>query len=164
MELSPHSLTAALLNLGIRSLIGLSVFRPYRPSSALPPRRNTQRYTKIYFGENQLLRSSISFSLLTPPHPRVLNNSPVRTSSCISTTFILGRVSSPRFGFYTCCWDSLLSHALLRLAFATPSSQLFGLRLATHIKSLDHSSIGTRLSTRTSLKRCAQTESLKRKA
>ena len=78
------------------------------PSSALPPKGNTRGYTKIYFGENQLLPSSISFSLLTPTHPKVLNNLPVRTSSRPSSTFILVRASSLGFGSYTYryvhCW------------------------------------------------------------
>ena len=71
------------------------------PSSALPPKGNTRRYTKIYFGENQLLPSSISFSLLTTAHPKILHGQPVRSSPLLSEGFNLAMVSSPWLRVFT---------------------------------------------------------------
>ena len=43
VELSPHSLTAALLAFSIRSLIGLTSFRPVESFQCSTPKRNTRR-------------------------------------------------------------------------------------------------------------------------
>ena len=72
-----------------------------------------QRYTKIYFGENQLLPGSISFSLLTTGHPKESYDQLVRASPHISTGFTLPMVSSPGFGSYA--YD--INFALFRLGF-----------------------------------------------
>jgi len=73
-ELCPRRLTAVFLISGIRSLIGLTSFRPIQSFQCSTPRGNTRRYAKTYFGENQLLPSSISFSLLPTSHPVTLND------------------------------------------------------------------------------------------
>ncbi len=115
MELSPHSLTAPPMISGIRSLVGKSGKIHDNPSSALPPEILTERQPQSCFGENQLLPSSISLSLLPTSHPRVLHGSRVRASPHISTGFTLLMGSSPGFG------SLILSKvALLTLAFASP--------------------------------------------
>ena len=78
-------------------------FGLYRSSSALPPRNFLRRQSKNCFGENQLLPDSISFSLLTSGHPKVLNNQPVRASSSLSRTFTLPKASSSGFGSILHC-------------------------------------------------------------
>ena len=98
VELRPHRLTAALLTSGIRSLIDLGVLLPLKTFQCSTPRRNTRRQPKSCFGENQLLLSSISFSLQPSSHPRTLHDSPVRPSPRISTRFSLLKGSSPSFG------------------------------------------------------------------
>ena len=113
-------------------------FGLYMSSSALPPRGFLRRYTKIYFGENQLLPDSISFSLLTSGHPRVLNNSPVRSSIPISRNFNLPKASSSGFGSIPHCINCRPIKTRFRCAFAPAA-----LRRAIHNKSLAHSSIGT---------------------
>ncbi len=98
VELSPHGLTAAFLTYGIRSLIGLMSLRPVQTFQCSTPIGNTRRQPKSCFGENQLLPSSISFSLQPTSHPRALHYSPVRASRHLSMTFILLMGSSPGFG------------------------------------------------------------------
>ena len=73
----------------------------------------TRRQPQSCFGKNQLLRNSISFSLLTTRHPRGLHDSRVRTSLRLSSKFILHMVSSSRFGSFLFS----LYFALLRLGF-----------------------------------------------
>jgi hypothetical protein len=89
-------------------------FLPVRPSSALPPVGTHDASPKSYFGENQLLPGSISFSLLTSGHPMALYNQPVRSSTACFSRFNLPKVSSPGFG--SCAYDHLV--ALFTLAFA----------------------------------------------
>src|SRR3989338_2176450 len=98
MELRPHRLTAVLFAYGIRSLIGSAVFRPVRTFQCSTPIGTKRRKPKSSFGENQLLRGSISFSLQPTSHPEMLHNLWVRPSRCISTAFSLLMGSSPRFG------------------------------------------------------------------
>ena len=98
MELSPHRLTAAYLVLRIRSLIGLVIFRPVEIFQCSTPQGYMRREPKSSFGENQLLPNSISFSLLTTRHPRVLHGSPVRASIRLSANFTLRVASSSGFG------------------------------------------------------------------
>ena len=100
MELLPHSLTAALWPNGIRSLIRVTRFLPVHTFQCSTPVGNTRRQPKSCFGENQLLRNSISFSLLTTSHPMVLNGQPVRASTKFYLRFTLLMVSSSRFGSY----------------------------------------------------------------
>ena len=73
------------------------------PFSALPPSADDRRQPQSCFGKNQLLRNSISFSLLTTSHPRLLHGSRVRSSRSVSTSFNLLMVSSSRFGSCTYC-------------------------------------------------------------
>ena len=115
MELRPHSLTAALNLPGIRSLIRTTSFRPICSFQCSTPRGNTRRQPKSCFGENQLLRNSISFSLLTTSHPMVLYGQPVRASTKYYLRFTLLMASSSRFGSYPCP-----IFALFTLAFTMP--------------------------------------------
>jgi hypothetical protein len=117
MELCPHRLTAALLALSIRSLIGPVIRRPFRTFQCSTPQRNMRRQPKSCFGENQLLHDSVSFSLLTSSHPTVLHYRPVRASPHISMGFTLLKASSS-------CFGSIVFHlnfALFKLAFAVAS-------------------------------------------
>ena len=116
MELLPHSLTAALLLTGIRSLIRKTRFLPVLSFQCSTPSRNTRRQPKSCFGENQLLRNSISFSLLTTSHPMVLYGQPVRASTTYYSRFTLLMASSSRFGSY----PYPLYFALFTLAFTVP--------------------------------------------
>ena len=155
MELSPHSLTAEYFTFGIRSLIGLTRFLPIHSFQCSTPKGFARRYPKRYFGENQLLRNSISFSLLTTSHPIVLHGEPVRASPSISGGFTLLMVSSSRFGsdvYYSQLLNSKHKHmleikklmnALFTLGFPSTSSDFTGLNQAVYINSLAHSSIGT---------------------
>ena len=52
----------------------------------------------MHFGENQLSRYSMSFSLLNTGHRKVLQHQPVRSSSIVSYAFNLPMSSSYRFG------------------------------------------------------------------
>ena len=114
---SPPPSNCRVYTLSIRRLIGVTRFLPVDPFQCSTPQGNTRRQPKSCFGENQLLPDSISFSLLTSGHPRVLNNPPVRSSIPISRNFNLPKASSSGFGSISCC----ILFALLRLAFATPS-------------------------------------------
>ena len=98
MELSPHRLTAGQFTLCIRSLIGVVSFRPFETFQCSTPQRYIRRKPKSSFGENQLLPDSISLSLLTTRHPRVLHGSPVRASIPLSGNFTLRMASSSGFG------------------------------------------------------------------
>ena len=120
MELIPHSLTAVFLILGIRSLIGLTRFLPVETFQCSTPEGNTRRQPKSCFGENQLLRNSISFSLLTTGHPMVLYGQPVRASPYLSIRFTLPMASSSRFGSHSIPYN----FALLTLAFALPPGEV----------------------------------------
>ncbi len=98
MELSPHSLTARYLTFRIRSLIGLVILRPFETFQCSTPQRYIRREPKSSFGENQLLPHSISLSLLSTRHSRVLHGSPVRASMGLSSHFTLHMASSSGFG------------------------------------------------------------------
>ena len=95
---APVVLLPRTLISGIRSLIGLTRLLPVQTIQCSTPRGYSRRYAKTYFGENQLLRNSISFSLLPTSHPMMSNFQPVRPSICISTNFSLLMGSSSRFG------------------------------------------------------------------
>jgi hypothetical protein len=75
-------------------------FLPVHPFQCSTPKRITRRQPKSCFGENQLLPSSISFSLLTTSHPKTLYDLRVRSSICLSTNFNLLMASSLGFGSY----------------------------------------------------------------
>src|SRR3989344_2984336 len=104
------------MTVGIRSLIGLAIFRPVQTFQCSTPNRNTRREPKSSFGENQLLPGSISFSLLTTGHPKESHDQPVRASIRLSPYFTLPMASSPGFG--SNIYD--LNCALLTLAFTAP--------------------------------------------
>ena len=112
------------------------VFRPIRFFQCSTPRGNTRRKPESFFGENQLLQRSISFSLQPTSHPEMLHNLWVRTSLCISTEFILLMGSSRCFGSDTN--DKRAIHTRFRYG-----SIRKGLSQAVCINSLAHSSIGT---------------------
>ena len=99
---SPPSSNCRTLASGIRSLIEAVAFRQIRFFQCSTPRGNIRRKPESSFGENQLLPSSISFSLQPTTHPEMLHNLSVRTSIRISTNFILVMGSSPGFGSDTC--------------------------------------------------------------
>jgi len=133
MALRCHCLTPVSLRAGIRSLSGLG--RPRRPphlNSSSTPCRIIRGCSEKHFEENQLSPGSVSFSLQSTSHPRVLRYSMVRTSSYLSVAFILLMDSSPGFGSSTS--DKT---PYLRLAFAPDSTKtVLSKPLAT--KSLDH--------------------------
>ena len=95
---SPPSPNCRTLTTGIRSLIGSVALRPIRTFQCSTPRRNIRRKPESSFGENQLLPSSISFSLQPTSHPEMLHNLWVRPSLFISKEFSLLMGSSPGFG------------------------------------------------------------------
>ena len=101
-RLSPTSLTTGINNTGIRSLFGYEKLPPHDPFSALPPDVINQRYTLIYFGENQLSLGSIGILPLTTSHPKTLLRLRVRASPQFYSGFTLLKVSSPGFGFNDC--------------------------------------------------------------
>ncbi len=137
MELLPHSLTAALWPTGIRSLIRATRFPPICSFQCSTPSGNTRRQPKSCFGENQLLRNSISFSLLTTSHPMVLYGQPVRASTKFYLRFTLLMASSSRFGSHPC--------PIIRAFYARFHCASAGLplRQRTKVYSPAHSSIGT---------------------
>src|SRR3989338_4392419 len=133
---SPPSPNCRTLTSGIRSLIEAATFRSVRFFQCSTPKGNIRRKPESSFGENQLLRCSISFSLQPTSHPRMLHNSPVRSSIHISMNFNLLMGSSQRFGSDTN--DKRAIHTRFRYGSrGTPFSQ------AVCINSLAHSSIGT---------------------
>ena len=75
---------------------------PHDPFSALPPVAINQRYTLIYFGENQLSPGSFGILPLTSSHLNPLLRIRVRSSSRISAGLNLLKVSSPGFGSNNC--------------------------------------------------------------
>ena len=121
---------------GIRSLIEAVSFRTIRFFQCSTPKGNIRRKPESSFGENQLLRCSISFSLQPTSHPKMLHNLRVRTSICISANFILLMGSSQRFGSDT--YDKRAIHTRFRCG-----SGGYLLSQAVCINSLAHSSIGT---------------------
>ena len=56
----------------------------------------------MHFGENQLSPHSISFSLLSTPHPSLFQQALVRSSSRCYPAFILGMDRSCGFGSMAC--------------------------------------------------------------
>ena len=94
-ELSPRSLTSKILTLGIRSLIDRSDFRPVTNHPVLYPQEELYAASpKTVSERTSYYVYSISFSLLTSAHPKILNNQPVRASLPISREFTLAKASS----------------------------------------------------------------------
>jgi hypothetical protein len=71
----------------------------------------TRRYTKIYFGENQISPGLISLSPLPTVHPGNFQLTAVRASTGFYPSFTLTMGRSPGFGSTSCnsspCLDSL---------------------------------------------------------
>ena len=86
----------------------------------------------MHFGENQLSPNSISFSLLSTPHPRLFQQASVRSSTTLHRGFNLDMDRSSGFG-------SIIrnSFALFRLGFPS-ASDLSVLNLATYNNSPAH--------------------------
>ena len=86
----------------------------------------------MHFGENQLSPNSISFSLLSTPHPRLFQQATVRSSTPFHRGFNLDMDRSSGFG-------SIVrnSCALFRLGFPA-ASVLLDLNLATYNNSPAH--------------------------
>ena len=100
------------------------------------------RYTKIYFGENQLSPGSIGILPLTSGHLNPLLRIRVRASLRFSSEFTLPKVSSPGFGSNVpYVLQSRISQ--LGIAFTTPPQGLTCLSKARDNNSPVHSSIGT---------------------
>ena len=118
-------------------MIRITRFPPIYSFQCSTPRGNTRRQPKSCFGENQLLRNSISFSLLTTSHPMALNDQPVRASTRLYPRFTLLMASSSRFGSYTYPYIRAI-HARFHCA-----SVGLPLRRRINVHSLAHSSIGT---------------------
>ena len=115
MKLIPHSLTAVLWSIGIRSLADFGkLVGPLDHPVALPPARNARRCTYMHFGENQLSPSLIGLSPLPTGHPPGFQPWWVRSSTRSYPRFNLAMGRSLRFGS-----RSRDSFALFRLAFAT---------------------------------------------
>src|SRR6266566_2375931 len=74
--------------------------------SVLYPLCYNQRYTLIYFGENQLSPGSFGILPLTSSHLNPLLRIRVRSSSRISAGLNLLKVSSPGFGSNNCYYGS----------------------------------------------------------
>ena len=89
---------------------------PPSPSSALPPAVIARRTTSIAFAENQLYPSLIGLSPLTTSHPRLFQQTSVRSSSACYRTFNLLMARSLRIRV-----KSVQLSALFRLAFASPT-------------------------------------------
>ena len=97
-----------------------------------------KRYTKIYFGENQLSPGSFGMLPLTSSHPMLLLQQRVRASLFLSKEFTLLKVSSPGFGSIP------YSGKFARLGHAfTMPSQCNCLDDKVQNNSPVHSSIGT---------------------
>ena len=133
---SPPSPNCRILTYGIRSLIGPVLFRAIQTFQCSTSIGNIRRQPESCFGENQLLPSSVSFSLQPTTHPKMLNNLRVRSSIRISTNFNLVMGSSPGFGSDT--FDKRTIHTRFRY---DSGGRL--LSRAECINSLAHSSIGT---------------------
>src|SRR3989344_4887547 len=101
MKLCPHSLTAytcpAVFEVWLVSL----PLRARETIQSSTPASTYRRCPQRHFGENQLLPSSISFSLRPTAHPMLLRHQPVRPSTLLSKSFSLAMGSSPGFGSFT---------------------------------------------------------------
>ena len=86
----------------------------------------------MHFGENQLSPNSISFSLLSTPHPRLFQQASVRSSTTLHRGFNLDMDRSSGFGS-----TIRNSFALFRLGFPS-APDLAVLNLATYKNSPAH--------------------------
>ena len=109
---------------------------PPSPSSALPPAVSGRRSTSIDFAENQLFPSLIGLSPLTTGHPRLLQQTWVRSSSACYRTFNLPMARSPGFGS-----DPRNSSRPFRTRFRC--AYAYRLKLASETNSLTHYTRGT---------------------
>ena len=94
VKLLPHGLSTHFIFSGVLSL--LRVGNPSRYSALLPVLH--VRATYIAFAEYQLSPSLISLSPLATTHPRLFQQTWVRSSSACYRTFNLAMARSPGFG------------------------------------------------------------------
>ena len=118
-DLITRSLTAGIITLGIRSLIGFDILvgtlsHPVLYLYGVLP----QHSPSSDFGENQLSRGLISLSLLLSSHLRIFQHSRVRSFIWCYPDFNLLKSRSPPLRVY--CQRLV---ALFALAFASPPSQ-----------------------------------------
>ena len=103
-QLSPTSLTTRLYLLLYSEFGWLRQLASPRTIQCSTPRQKYGgRYTKIYFGENQLSPGSFGMLPLTSSHPNLLLQIRVRASDRLSSTITLPKVSSPGFGSIPVC-------------------------------------------------------------
>ena len=86
----------------------------------------------MHFGENQLSPNSISFSLLSTPHPRLFQQASVRSSTAFHRSFNLDMDRSSGFG-------SIIRNSLALFRLGFPSApDLSVLNLAAYNNSPAH--------------------------
>src|SRR3990172_6783169 len=118
-DLITRSLTAGVIFLGIRSLIGFGILVGTLSHPVLYlPREMAQRSPSSDFGENQLSRGLISLSLLLSSHLKIFQHLRVRSFTACYCSFNLLKSRSPPLRVY--CQRLV---ALLALAFASPAPQ-----------------------------------------
>ena len=105
----------------IRSLVENETLRPHFHPVLYPRAHLGDRYTNIYFGENQLSPGSVGILPLTTGHPMPLQRQRVRALPPISREDTLPMVSSPGFGSADDCFTTLSAE--------TPYSDSVSLRL-----------------------------------
>ena len=128
MKLCPHSLTAGSCAAVFEVWLVILPLRARKTIQSSTPATMNRRCPQRHFGENQLLPSSISFSLQPTAHPMMLRYQLVRTSIRLSADFILAMGSSPGFGFFTHYWSPYSDSLSLRL-------RPLGLKLTQYAKS-----------------------------
>ena len=114
-QLSPNSLTIPLALCVFWVWLVTTSCDAMNHSVLYPTKCITERYTKIYFGENQLSPGSFGILPLTSGHLNPLLRIRVRASSRLSTGFTLPKVSSPGFGS-----NEYYKVSQLGIAFTTP--------------------------------------------
>src|SRR3990172_485769 len=132
-DLITRSLTAGVIFLGIRSLIGFGILVGTLSHPVLYlPREMAQRSPSSDFGENQLSRGLISLSLLLSSHLRIFQHPRVRSSTWCYPGFNLLKSRSPPLRVYC---PRLYRAIRTRFPFASAAEQL---RLATDNNSRTH--------------------------
>ncbi len=123
VSLSTHQLSPTSLTTGIKvQVFGVCLDTRSCPPiihSVLYPLCYNQRYTLIYFGENQLSPGSFGILPLTSSHLNPLLRIRVRSSSRYYSRLNLLKVSSPGFGFSDCYYGSPVR---ARFHFVFPTS------------------------------------------
>ena len=110
VSLSTHQLSPTSLTTGIKvQVFGVCLDMRSCPPiihSVLYPLCYNQRYTLIYFGENQLSLGSFGILPLISSHLSPLLRTRVRSSSRYYSRLNLLKISSPSFGFINCYYGS----------------------------------------------------------